>query len=114
MARYVANQDEALQHFLRKIEGVVGDRLQAVVLYGPRLDRQNGGETAYNILAILDAVSPDVRSTIEGLATQMQSQHHVPFLVVAFSEEEQRLELRKPHWKKVREDGLVVWPRQQA
>lgn len=114
MARYVVNQDEALQHFLRKIEGVAGDRLQAVVLYGPHLKGQNGSETAYNILAILDEVSPEVRSTIEELATQMQSQHHVPFLVVAFSEEEQRLELRKPHWRNVRESGLVVWPRPRA
>jgi hypothetical protein len=112
MERYPVHQDEVLQHFLRKIEGPVGSHLKAVVLYGPRLKAVNRDNTEYNILAILDEVSPSVRETIAAIADHMAMYHHVPFSVVAFSEEEQRQKVQKPYWRKVRQEGVVVWPRQ--
>jgi len=113
MCGYSMQEDEALQHFLRKIEGTVGSHLKAVVLYGPRLKAVNGDNIEYNILTILDEASPSVRETIASIADHMALHHHIPFSVVTFSEEEQRQKVRKPYWKKVRQEGVVVWPRRR-
>ena len=113
MDGYPVHEDEALQHFLRKVTGTVGSRLKAVVLYGPRLRATNGNGAPYNILTILEEVSPSVQEAIEAIAEHMATYHHVPFSVVAFSEEEQRRKVRDPYWRRVREEGVVVWPRRQ-
>jgi len=112
MATYLAQEDEVLQHFLRKIVGAAGPNLKAVVLYGPRLMGRDGQKNApYNVLTILDEVSPAVRHTLEGAATYMQTHHNVPFWVETITEEEQRRRIRNPKWRRIREQGTVVWPR---
>ncbi len=98
------NQNEILAHIEQEIRKRLGDHLKKIILFGSRARGDHEPDSDYDLLVILDEISPSVKDAVYEVGGEFLYEHNIvlsllpiientineryyePFLINAFKE----------------------------
>lgn len=81
-------QDENLRHFLFKLEAHFKENLKRVILFGSRARGDSAEDSDYDLLIILDKVTPETNELIDELSGEMLYEYNAVFSVFVYTEKD--------------------------
>lgn len=107
MKEHSAN-DPALTAFEAAIRERLGDHLTQIILYGSRARGDNDPDSDYDLLLVVDEVTPEVNRIIDDVAGDCFCEYSRLFPVIAVSEERFKNDLYEPLLINVRREGIPL------
>jgi len=100
--------DEVLNLFSRTLKSKLGEHLKRLILYGSRARGDPRPDSDYDCLAVVDAVSPELREAIYEIGGDFLYEHGALFSVIPVTEERFRRQTVHPLFVNVRRDGVTL------
>lgn len=101
-------RDPALDEFIHQIREEVGDRLKEVRLFGSRARGNHSRESDYDLLVIVDKVTPQLEESIEALGTRWLLDEGVVISTFVFSEADLERLRFEPFIMNIEREGVRI------
>ena len=72
-------QDEILNIFKTKINRALKNRVKKIILFGSRARGDNAPDSDYDVLLVLDEISPEIKKLINNLEGEILYDHNAVF-----------------------------------
>ncbi len=100
--------DQILKEFVAKLRSRLGPSLRHVVLFGSRARGDHHEGSDYDLLVIVDYRTPEIRSLILNLETDLMDRHGVLIATVLRSEQEWQRSQGLPLACNIAREGLPL------
>lgn len=100
--------DEVITLFSRKLKEQLGNRLIRTILFGSRAREDYHPDSDYDVLVIVDEVTPEVNQAIDDLAGEFLYEYGKLFPVIAVSEKRFASQKYDPFYMNIRKEGVTV------
>jgi predicted nucleotidyltransferase len=104
----ILEKDKVLETFVRELRKALGSRLKRVILYGSRARGDDSSDSDYDILAIVDEVSPSLRDIVDSIAGNILYEYNVLVSVFPISEDRYEYEIYNPLLMNIRKEGILI------
>ena len=108
MAQSAQLTDELVTLFSKKLKEQLGNRLIRIILFGSRARGDYHPDSDYDLLVIVDEVTPEVKDAIDDLAGEFLYEYSKLFPVIAVSEKQFASEKYNPLYMNIRKEGITV------
>ena len=102
------HDDEVLNLFSRALKSKLGEHLKRLILFGSRARGDSRPDSDYDCLAIVDAVSPELRDAIYDIGGDFLYEHGALFSVIPVTEERFKRQTVNPLFVNVRREGVSL------
>jgi len=108
MAQAAQITDELITLFSKKLKERLGNRLIRIILFGSRARGDYNPDSDYDLLVIVDKVTPEVNESINDLAGEFLYEYSKLFPVIAVSEKRFANEKYNPLYMNIRKEGVTL------
>lgn len=103
--------DKLLEHLLDEIREQLGKHLKQVILFGSRARGDYVADSDYDLLAVVDSVSPEIKEIVDKVAGEFLFQYNTVFSILPISEEKYRKKTYEPLLLNIRKEGISLEPK---
>ena len=100
--------DEVVTLFSKKLKERLSNRLIKIILFGSRVRGDCHPDSDYDLLVIVDEVTPEVNETVDDLAGEFLYEYSKLFPVIAVSEKQFANEKYNPLYMNIRKEGVTI------
>jgi len=100
--------DLVLSQFAGEMRSRLGDHLKALVLFGSRARGEAAQDSDYDLVAVLDAVSPMNKQIIDEIAGNLLYEHSVVFSIFPVPLDLYQQEIKTPFLMNVHKEGRLL------
>ncbi|MEW5958975.1 MAG: nucleotidyltransferase domain-containing protein [Chloroflexota bacterium] len=106
--RKYKGDDRILNLFVQELRRQLEPQLREVILFGSRARGEAMPDSDYDCLAIVDEISPAIKTTIADIVGEFLYQYDVIFAVFPMSQEMYQYDTYEPLLMNVRQEGILL------
>lgn len=100
--------DKLIQRIHREIQTRLGFHLKKAILFGSRARAEEVPESDYDILIIVDEISPQIKNTIDEIAGDFLFQYNMVISIFPVTEDYHLKQEVDPFLRNVRNEGIAL------
>ncbi|MGH7493053.1 MAG: nucleotidyltransferase domain-containing protein [bacterium] len=102
------NSKDILAQFKREVKARIGENLKKIILFGSKARGDDGVDSDYDCLVLVDEVTPKVKDAIDEVAGDLLFEHNAVFSIFPLPEHVYMQKRFDPFLNNIRREGIAL------